>query len=79
MPEYEKTIILKNRILKQKGHVVQYMGDGVNDAPSQPTADQVISVKSATDIDKHASDIKCPNMKKRLFLKIEYLINRERT
>jgi hypothetical protein len=23
--------------------------------------------------------IKCPNMKKRLFLKIEYLINRERT
>ena len=45
------------RLFKEKGHVVGYMGDGVNDAPSLHTADVGISVNSATDIAKEASDI----------------------
>lgn len=43
--------------LRQNGHVVGYMGDGVNDAPSLRTADVGISVDSATDIAKESSDI----------------------
>lgn len=42
---------------KKNGHVVGYMGDGVNDAPSLHTADVGICVDSATDIAKEASDI----------------------
>lgn len=45
------------KILRQKGHVVGYMGDGVNDAPSLSEADVGISVNTATDIAKEASDI----------------------
>ncbi len=45
------------RLFKEKGHVVGYMGDGVNDAPSLHSADVGISVNSATDIAKEASDI----------------------
>ena len=44
-------------ILRSKGHVVGYMGDGVNDAPSLRHADVGISVDSATDIAKESSDI----------------------
>ena len=54
------TPIQKERIvltLKKNGHVVGYMGDGVNDAPSLSEADVGISVNSATDIAKEASDI----------------------
>lgn len=54
------TPIQKERIvltLKENGHVVGYMGDGVNDAPSLSDADVGISVNSATDIAKEASDI----------------------
>lgn len=54
------TPIQKERIvlaLKKNGHVVGYMGDGVNDAPSLSDADVGISVNSATDIAKEASDI----------------------
>ena len=50
----------KERIVslyKTQGHVVGYMGDGVNDAPALHKADVGISVKSATDIAKEASDI----------------------
>jgi len=43
--------------LRQNGHVVGYMGDGVNDAPSLRSADVGISVDSATDIAKESSDI----------------------
>ena len=43
--------------LKQNGHVVGYMGDGVNDSPSLHTADVGICVNTATDIAKEASDI----------------------
>lgn len=50
----------KERVVKaykNNGHVVGYMGDGVNDAPSLHTADVGICVNSATDIAKEASDI----------------------
>src|SRR5574344_203114 len=50
----------KERIVKlymKNGHVVGYMGDGVNDAPSLKQADIGISVNTATDIAKEASDI----------------------
>ena len=50
----------KERVVKtykKNGHVVGYMGDGVNDAPSLHTADVGICVDSATDIAKEASDI----------------------
>jgi len=43
--------------LRGNGHVVGYMGDGVNDAPSLRQADVGISVDSATDIAKESSDI----------------------
>ena len=45
------------RLLRENGHVVGYMGDGVNDAPSLHIADVGISVNTATDIAKEASDI----------------------
>ena len=43
--------------LKRRGHVVGYIGDGINDAPSLRTADVGISVVSGTDIAKDAADI----------------------
>ena len=43
--------------LKKNGHVVGYMGDGVNDSPSLHNADVGICVNTATDIAKEASDI----------------------
>jgi len=50
----------KNRILlalKHRGHVVGYMGDGINDAPSLHAADVGISVSSAVDVARDAADI----------------------
>ncbi|MDE3089185.1 MAG: HAD-IC family P-type ATPase, partial [Chloroflexota bacterium] len=50
----------KNRIiiaLRNRGHVVGYIGDGINDAPSLHTADVGISVASAVDVAKDAADI----------------------
>jgi P-type Mg2+ transporter len=50
----------KNRIinaLKQRGHVVGYLGDGINDAPSLHSADVGISVDSAVDVAKAAADM----------------------
>ena len=43
--------------LRQAGHVVGYMGDGVNDSPSLRAADVGISVDSAVDVAKEAADI----------------------
>jgi len=43
--------------LRANGHVVGYMGDGVNDAPPLRHADVGISVDTATDIAKESSDI----------------------
>ena len=50
----------KDRImiaLKSNGHVVGFLGDGINDAPSLKTADVGISVDNAVDVAKEAADI----------------------
>jgi Mg2+-importing ATPase len=50
----------KNRIivaLRRRGHVVGFMGDGINDAPSLHAADVGISVMSATDVARESADI----------------------
>jgi len=50
----------KDRIisaLKNNGHVVGFLGDGINDAPSLRTADVGISVNNAVDIAKESADI----------------------
>ena len=44
-------------IFKQSGHVVGYMGDGINDSASLHQADVGISVDSAVDIAKESADI----------------------
>lgn len=43
--------------LKKNGHVVGFLGDGINDAPSIRTADIGISVDNAVDIAKESADI----------------------
>ncbi len=45
------------RVLKVRGHVVGFLGDGINDAPSLHAADVGISVSSATDVARDAADI----------------------
>ena len=50
----------KNRVilaLKSRGHVVGYLGDGINDAPSLHTADVGISVEGGVDVAKEAADL----------------------
>src|SRR5262249_51972571 len=52
--------VQKNRILvalKRRGHIVGYIGDGINDAPSLHTADVGISVMSATDVARDAAAV----------------------
>ena len=53
-PEQKLDII---KALKANGHVVGFMGDGVNDAPALYEADVGISVDSAVDVSKDAADI----------------------
>jgi len=43
--------------LRRNGHVVGFMGDGINDAPALKAADVGISVDSAVDVAKEAADI----------------------
>ncbi|WP_192458138.1 magnesium-translocating P-type ATPase [Musicola keenii] len=45
------------RLLRAEGHVVGFMGDGINDAPALRAADIGISVDSAVDIAREAADI----------------------
>ncbi len=45
------------KVLREKGHVVGFMGDGINDAPALRIADIGISVDTAVDIAKEAADI----------------------
>jgi Mg2+-importing ATPase len=53
-PAHKEHII---RALQSKGHVLGFMGDGINDAPALKAADVGISVNSAVDIAKESSDI----------------------
>lgn len=45
------------RALREAGHVVGFMGDGINDAPALKAADVGISVDSAVDVAKETADI----------------------
>ena len=45
------------KVLQQKGHVVGFLGDGINDAGALKDADVGISVDTATDIAKESADI----------------------
>ena len=53
-PESKARII---QILKENGHTVAYMGDGINDTPAMKKADVAISVDTAVDIAKKSADI----------------------
>ena len=45
------------RLLRDDGHIVGYMGDGINDSPSLINSDVGISVDTAVDIAKESADI----------------------
>lgn len=45
------------KALQSKGHIVGYMGDGINDAPALVQADVSISVDSGVEIAKESADI----------------------
>jgi Mg2+-importing ATPase len=50
----------KNRVilaLRRRGHVVGYLGDGINDAPPLHSADVAISVDTGVDVAKEAADL----------------------
>jgi Mg2+-importing ATPase len=51
----QKTRILL--ALRRRGHVVGFMGDGINDAPSLHSADVGISVSTAVDVARDAAEI----------------------
>jgi Mg2+-importing ATPase len=45
------------RALRERGHVVGFMGDGINDAPALRAADIGLSVDNAVDVAKESADI----------------------
>lgn len=50
----------KSRVIlafKHRGHVVGYLGDGINDAPSLHSADVGVSVDGAVDVAREAADL----------------------
>ena len=53
-PEQKNRVILA---LKARGHVVGYIGDGINDAPSLHTADVGISVMNGVEVAKDAAKV----------------------
>jgi Mg2+-importing ATPase len=53
-PAHKKRIV---QALQKKGHVVGFMGDGINDAPALRAADVGISVDNAVDIAKESADM----------------------
>lgn len=53
-PEQKARVI---RALRGSGHVVGYLGDGINDGPALVAADVGISVDSAVDVAKESADI----------------------
>lgn len=52
-PNQKERIILS---LKKMGHVVGFLGDGVNDAPAMHAADTSLSVEHAVDVARDAAD-----------------------
>lgn len=52
-PAHKRRII---QLLQTHGHVVGYLGDGINDAPALRAADVGISVDTAVDIAKESAD-----------------------
>jgi len=53
-PAHKQRIV---KALQHKGHVVGFMGDGINDAPALRAADVGISVDNAVDIAKESADV----------------------
>jgi len=53
-PSQKESLILA---LQKRGHVIGYMGDGINDAPSMRVADVGISVDTAVDVAKESADV----------------------
>jgi len=53
-PAHKERIV---QALRHNGHIVGFMGDGINDAPALRAADIGISVDTAVDIAKEAADI----------------------
>ena len=53
-PSHKKRIVVA---LQRKGHVLGFMGDGINDAPALRAADVGISVDNAVDIAKESADV----------------------
>jgi P-type Mg2+ transporter len=53
-PQQKSRIIMA---LRNKGHVVGYLGDGINDAPSLHAADVGFSVDTAVDVAKEAASM----------------------
>ncbi len=53
-PAHKERVV---RALQHNGHVVGFMGDGINDAPALRTADVGISVDNAVDIAKESADL----------------------
>ncbi|MBO0466749.1 magnesium-translocating P-type ATPase [Enterococcus plantarum] len=51
----QKTRIVQ--VLREAGHTVGFMGDGINDAPAMKEADVGISVDTAVDIAKESADV----------------------
>lgn len=45
------------RVLREHGHMVGYMGDGINDASAMKASDVGISVDTAVDIAKESADV----------------------
>ncbi|MCF3107642.1 magnesium-translocating P-type ATPase [Niabella sp. CC-SYL272] len=54
LPEQKEKIV---KLLRQTGHAVGYLGDGINDANALKTADVGISIDNAVDVAKEAADI----------------------
>jgi Mg2+-importing ATPase len=53
-PAHKQRIV---RVLRGKGHVVGFLGDGINDSPALRAADIGISVDTAADIAKESADL----------------------
>ena len=54
LPSHKRRVV---RALQARGHVVGFMGDGINDAPALRAADVGISVDNATDVARDSADM----------------------